>query len=149
MNNNTPKTKNKDFGIYDIKTGELVPDVVVQLAVQQRAHLYPGYFTSFHQDRHLIKALSPGAYRLNGYLRAYLQKGNWITVTQKTLMKELNLCNRVIIAYMAELQRLDVIRGRYGKYMYNPRIAINGGSKALAKAVHDYHSAFWVAKGDP
>lgn len=146
QDNTTDKPSSKLLHLTDSK-GQKV-EGILQLAVEKKARLYQGYFTSSGQDRHLIKALSVGAYRLNTLLRCLMSKGNWITVSQKTLMQELGISNRTIIKYMAELKRLDVIRGAYGHYMYNPRIAINGGSRVLAKAAQDYHRILWVVKDE-
>jgi hypothetical protein len=137
-NDNTKKLKTKDFRLLDDTTGETLDGRVKLTFVEEKKSLYAGYFTSFHQDRHLAKALSDGAYKLNGFMRSYMTKGNWIKLTQGKMIKDLNSCQRSMTNWMGELKRLDVIRGDKGKYMYNPRIAINGGSKYLKEALHNY-----------
>lgn len=135
MNNST-----KDCQIIDMKTGEVVSPVIqLQILQEAKSRLYQGYFTSAHQDRHLAKSLTNGALRLSMYLKDIMSKGNYISVSYSKLGKELSLTSRQIGTYMRELKRLDVIRGRSGRYMYNPRIAINGGMKVMKQALENYH----------
>lgn len=135
MKNNTTDRR---LRLVDTDTGE-VAEGIVELRAVGKTKLPLCFMAMNFEFQRLLHSLTPEAFMIFIHLCCRMSKGNHINTTQANIKKALRFNIKTVIKGMQELQRLDLIRGEHGRYMVNPRIALNGGSKVLNLALHDYH----------
>jgi hypothetical protein len=130
--------KKRTLSLVDTKTGE-VAEGIVELSVVAKVKLPLCFMAMNFEFQRLLHTLTPEAFMVFIHMCCKMSKGNHIDITQAHIANAMKFDKKTVFKSMDDLQRLDLIRGRYGSYMVNPRIALNGGSKVLKLALHDYH----------
>lgn len=134
MNTNKPRK----LSLVDTKTGEIA-EGIVELSVVAQTKLPLCFMAMNFEFQRLLHTLTPEAFMVYIYLCCKMGKGNHIEITQAHICNAMKFDPKTVLKSIRRLLKLDLIRGTYGHYMVNPRIALNGGSKVLKLALHDYH----------
>lgn len=131
--------KPRKLSLVDTKTGEVAEGIVVELSTVGKVKLPLCFMSMNFEFQRLLHTLTPETFMIFIYLCCKMARGNHIEITQAHICNAMKFNAKTVLKAIGNLQRLDLVRGRYGHYMVNPRIALNGGSKVLKLALHDYH----------
>lgn len=130
-------TKFKHLNLVDLKTGEVL-NGSIQLQIARTK--LPAFICLFKNAFPELSRLSKKERIVFDYFCLNMDKGNEIKGNAVDIARSLRICKSTLYQILASLKQKEFIKGKWGQWMINPSIVLQGGSRYYLEANKKFFS---------